>query len=394
MPMANTPASYGSIARLFHWFSAVLILTAIVLALYGEGLPRSTDAEAAHTALIYSLHKTIGIASFATALGRIVWALTQPRPAALYPARRAETYLAAVTHWLLYAALLVMPLSGWLFHATTDGFAPILWPFGQSLPMVPKSTSLSHLFRAIHGGSSKLLYLSIALHVAGALKHAFIDRDGTLARMLTGRAQGAATDQPPPGQTRPAAVALLLWGALIAATALLNPVRPTVSGVGASADAGNWMVETGTLTYAVQSQGSTATGRFSGWTAAITYDQASRTGNLSVTIPLARVDAGLFTPQITGPEFFDTGRFPVARFEGTISGTADQMQATGNLSLHGKTLPLTLPFTLKIAGDIAHVAGQFSLDRRDFAIGSRYVDETTLANLVAVQIDLTAQRRP
>lgn len=394
MPMANTPDSYGSIARLFHWFSAALILTAIALALYGESLPRGTDADLAHTALIYSLHKTIGIASFATALGRIVWALTQTQPAELHPARRAETFLAAVTHWSLYAAMLIMPTSGWLFHATTQGFAPILWPFGQSLPLVPKSTALAHMFRSIHGGCAKLLYLSIALHIAGALKHSIIDRDGTLARMVTGRAQGAATAAPPPGHARPAIVALLLWVALITAAALLTPVSPNANGPGASTGAGNWTVLTGTLTYAVQSQGSTATGRFTGWTAAITYDEANRTGGLSVIIPLATVDTGLFTPQITGPEFFDASRFPVARFDGTISGTADRMQAVGTLSLHGKTQALTLPFTLTIASDIAHVAGQFRLDRRDFAIGASYIDEATLANLVTVQFDLTAQRRP
>jgi len=394
MPMANTPDSYGTVARLFHWFSAALILTAIALAFYAESLPRGTDAEVARAALVYSLHKTIGITSFATALGRIAWGLTQPKPAALFPARRLETWAAAVTHWSLYAAMLVMPGSGWLFHATTDGFAPILWPFGQSLPMVPKSTALAHLFRAIHGGSAKLLYVSVALHVVGALKHAVIDRDGTLARMLTGRAQGAAGDTPEPRPTLAAALALGLWAALIAAVAVFLPARPAppLAPQGGGTCQGNWSVTGGTLGYGVKSQGTLAQGRFTGWTADITYDEAARTGHLSVSIPLAGVDAGLFTPQITGPEFFDASHFPTAVFQGDISARADDMLAGGTLSLHGQTQPVSLPFALNVTGDTATAKGQVTLDRRDFGIGTRYLDEAILAHLVTVQFDLTARR--
>lgn len=392
MPIANTPDSYGSIARLFHWFGALLILTAIALAFYAESLPRGTDAEVARAALVYSLHKTIGITSFATALGRICWALAQPKPATLFPARRLESWAAAITHWSLYAAMLIMPASGWLFHASTDGFAPILWPFGQSLPMVPKSTALAHLFRAIHGGSAKLLYVSIGLHVIGALKHALIDRDGTLARMLTGRPQAAATDTPEPNPALAAAIALGLWAALIAAVVTFLPARPAPATPGTGACQGNWSVTGGTLLYGVKSQGTVAQGRFTGWTADITYDEAARTGHLTVSIPLSGVDAGLFTPQIIGPEFFDVSHFPTAVFQGDISARADDMLASGTLSLHGKTQALNLPFSLTVTGDTATAKGQISLDRRDFDIGIRYLDEATLAHLVTVQFDLTAHR--
>lgn len=77
-----------------------------------------------------------------------------------------------------------MLLTGWINHAASAGFAPIWWPYGQSLPMGPKSETVSALFSAGHLVFTKILLASIALHIAGALKHVFINRDETLRRML------------------------------------------------------------------------------------------------------------------------------------------------------------------------------------------------------------------
>ena len=174
MALSNTASGYGSVSRTLHWLTALFILTALALGLYLEDQPIGTDAEVARTAALYSLHKTVGLAAFLTALIRILWGIGQIRPGHLYPNRRLETFLGDLVHWLLYGALVIMPLSGWITHAATTGFAPILWPFGQSLPFVPKSPALAMLFRALHGMSANLLYASLALHVLGALKHALV----------------------------------------------------------------------------------------------------------------------------------------------------------------------------------------------------------------------------
>ncbi|MBD3786234.1 MAG: cytochrome b, partial [Sphingomonadales bacterium] len=210
--LANTPASYGAAARALHWLTALLIVSAIALGLYAETLPRDSEAAAATLRTIYSAHKTIGVATFFAALIRILWALSQPKPAPLHPERRAETLAAEVVHWALYGAMLIMPASGWVLHAAERGFAPILWPFGQGLPFVPKSEGLAHAAQAVHKLSALVLYGAIGLHVLGALKHALIDRDGTLARMTRGTAPGAAAIAHKGGAARTApVVALILW---------------------------------------------------------------------------------------------------------------------------------------------------------------------------------------
>lgn len=396
MPLANTPATYGAVARAFHWLTALLILSAVALALYMQGLPRGSDAEVARVSQLYSLHKTIGIAALLVAVARILWALVQPRPAPLHPDRRGETFLAATMHWSLYAAMVVMPVSGWLFHAATDGFAPILWPFGQSLPFWPRSPALAMALRAVHGLSANLLYASVALHVAGALKHALVDRDGTLARIVSGRTPLPAAPGAGPDRSGPLAalVALGLWVALVGAVLLRPPpVSPDTRAATPAATAGNWAVSQGTLALTIRQAQTPVAGSLTGWTAAITYDETAQTGSVSVTMPLSGLTIGSVTAQAAGPDFLDIARFPTASFQATIAAEGDRLVARGPLTLHGQSVPVALPFSLTIAGDHATMTGQATLDRRDFGIGLSYKDETTVAFPVTFDVSLMAVRK-
>lgn len=395
--ISNTPQSYGLPARALHWLTALLILTAIGLGLYGEDLPR----DAAHTdtlKTLYSLHKTIGVAAFFTALARILWALLQPKPVPLHPERRAETFAAEAVHWALYGAMLVMPLSGWISHAAATGFAPILWPFGQGLPFVPVSETLSHTTEIVHKLSANLLYAAIALHVIGALKHVLFDRDATLARMTRGARAGAAAARH--GGAAPAALAGLIWLAVIGAGVGLSgrlapeaPAQAPAPAASAPTSAHAWTVTEGALTFTVAQMGAPVSGTLPAWTAAIDYDPETGTGTVTVEIDVTQLSLGSVTDQARGPEFFDTATHPSARFDATIrrlDGPAHD--ATGTLTLRGTAVPVTLPFTLEISGEAAQMTGQLILDRRAFGIGAAYGDESTVGFAVTVDVALTAQR--
>lgn len=406
--LSNTPQSYGGIARAFHWLSALLIAAAIALGLYGAGLPTGSDAQAAAAIRIYSLHKTIGVAAFGVALARILWALTQHRPAALNPGRRLETTLAEVVHWALYGAMLVMPASGWVHHAAQAGYAPILWPLGQGLPFVPQSAGLAHAAGLIHAGAAWVLYGAIGLHVAGALKHALIDRDATLARMLRGVAAGQ------PGRHRAAVLAplaaLALWAGVIAAPVLTaapadQSAAATVTPMPQAARPGTWAVAGGTLDFTLRQMGAAVTGNLPRWTAAIDFDPATGAGQVSVTIDTTALALGAVSDQARGAEFFDTAGHPVAVFAATIApatiapvtgphdaqGAATHL-ATGMLTLRGVSVPVTLPFHLTVADDSADMQGRVTLDRRDFGMGASYPDEATVGFAVEVAIRLHAIR--
>jgi len=203
---------YDRITRALHWIIAVAILGTLVLGLIMTRLPATSEAEVARVFRAYSVHKTLGVLILALACFRLVWTLGHSGPGPLHPERRVETFLARLVHAALWGAMFLLPLSGWLHHSAAPGFAPILWPFGQSLPFVLPDEGWALIFRSIHATAGWLLIVALALHVAGALKHALVDRDATLARMVRGT--GPATAPAGPPRTALGA-ALALWLAAV-----------------------------------------------------------------------------------------------------------------------------------------------------------------------------------
>ncbi|MBD3679436.1 MAG: cytochrome b/b6 domain-containing protein [Rhodobacteraceae bacterium] len=396
MALRNTTDRYGAVTKTFHWLTALLILTAIPLGWYATELPYGTSAELAKKAQFFSLHKTVGIAAFAVALLRILWALSQPRPAPLHPDRRVETWLAETVHWSLYAAMVVVPASGWITHAASEGFAPILWPLGQNLPLVPKSLMVEGIATAVHEVFTKVLILSILLHVAGAMKHLVIDRDATLARMLPGLPE-VQISRPAPGHRPAVLAALAIYAAGFAGAywlSLSHAAAPEDGPQLAQAES-QWQVQEGRLGITVQQLGSAVEGSFADWTAAIDFTEEAdggRHGSVTVQISIPSLRLGSVTTQAMGPDFFAAETHPTAIFEAEIFAQGDGYVAEGVLDLKGTQVPVSLPFVLKIDGDTATMTGSTTLDRRDFGIGEAQTDPSQLGFEVAVAVKLTAIR--
>ncbi|WP_417253972.1 cytochrome b/b6 domain-containing protein [Celeribacter sp.] len=395
--LKNTAARYGAVARFFHWSVAVLILFNIALVLVGENTARTADT-AGWLQTLYSVHKTIGVTVLALAVLRVIWAVSQPKPVPVHPERKAETFLAELIHWMLYGAIFVMPLSGWVMHAAESGFAPIFWPFGQGLPFVPKSEGVAHMAGAVHGLAARVIYAAVALHVAGALKHAVIEKDGVLSRML----KGVEAGRPDTGHVAlwPALAGSVIWGAVVAvpfvapAPERAEEATAPVEQAQLASDLPVWRVEDGSLTISVQQMGAAVEGRFDNWSAAIAYDEESGFGEVTVTIDTTSLTLGAVTDQAKGPEFFDTETFSTAQFKGEISrvdGAAHM--AVGMLTLVGHEVPVTLAFDLEIEGESARMTGTTVLDRRDFDMGAGYEDESTVGFAVVVETSLTATRQ-
>ncbi|WP_428543220.1 cytochrome b/b6 domain-containing protein [Profundibacter sp.] len=381
--------SYSPVTKTLHWLTALLILSAFPLGLLANNAPFATSDEIATKALLFSLHKTIGVTAFFTALIRILWALTQTPPADLYPDRRLETFAAHLVHWLLYISMLLVPLTGWINHAASTGFAPIWGPFGQSLPLVPKSETVSALFSAGHWVFTKILLVTVALHIAGALKHVFIDRDDTLRRMLPGKI--AAT--PATNRSRaPMLAAAAIYSAAIALGIWLGQPTAQADTKQLASVNSDWSVTDGTLGLTVTQFGSDVSGNFTDWTAQISFDPATGIGNTDVTVNIASLSLGSVSAQALGPDFFDAANHPTAHFSATIAPQGDHFTATGTLTVKGKEQPLTLPFTLDITDGTATMQGEATLNRLDFGIGEALPDETTLKFPVAIEISLTATR--
>ena len=398
MHARNSAQSFGLVTRTFHWLTALMILTAIPLGVIANQLPYDSAEALAQKAQLFSLHKTLGVAAFLLGLARILWALVERHPAPLHPERRAEFTLAGAVHWLLYISLVAVPLSGWVHHAALTGFAPILWPFGQTLPFVAQSEVLGSAAGAAHWVFTKLLGLAILLHIAGALKHHLIDKDATLLRMLRG-VQAPAKPKAVRKGSLPAVVAFGLYAAGAGVAALLVPNGEAVAASGAEASvaetSGNWRVVEGTLGFTVQQMGTDVAGSFASWTADIRFDEAvvdGSHGSVSVIIDTASLTLGSVTKQALEAEFFDVTSRPKASFTADILPGPAGYVAEGTLTLRGVAQPITLPFTLKISGTQARMLGTVTLDRRDFGMGASYGDEASVGFGVVVTVDLVAER--
>ncbi|MCV2868518.1 cytochrome b/b6 domain-containing protein [Defluviimonas sp. WL0002] len=213
MPRYHGQHGYGPVIRIFHWLTAILIGAAALRGVTMIALPATTDAEVARIFSAFSLHKTLGIAALAVILLHMIARLVTRDPGPLHPERRAEVFLARTTQLVMWGGMILLPLSGWLRHASAPGFAPILWPFGQSLPGVPADERLSLIFQTVHLYAGWTLAAAVALHIIGAARHAVLDQDATLARITT----GAGPYAPPAGFPMvPLGIAALLWMAVLA----------------------------------------------------------------------------------------------------------------------------------------------------------------------------------
>lgn len=398
MTLANRSDRYGSVAKTFHWLVAALILTQWPLGWIAATWPMQSQGEIDTKVWLFSLHKTLGLAIFAVALLRILWALTQPRPGLLNADRPLEAGLAATVHWLLYASLVLVPLSGWLEHSAAEGFAPHWWPFGQALPFVPRDPALATLFATWHLVFVWLLAGALALHVTGALKHHLIDRDATLRRMLPGTGAAAVAPQAPPVSRRPALAAAALYGlALLGATLLARADDRAAAGAELAAVPSEWVVREGTLAITVRQMGSEVTGRFADWTASIEFSETpteGRHGSAEVLVSVTSLTLGSVSEQAMTRDFFHAAEFPTARFEADILPDEGENRylAEGTVTIRGNTAPVRLPFELLIEGDTARMQGETTLDRRDYEIGTEVRDAGSLGFEVVVSVELTATR--
>ncbi len=170
------PWRYDVVARVMHWILALLIVCTTALGWRMVFIEKEPGA-----AEWFDLHRSIGLTIATLVALRLVWRLVH-RPEPLPDdVPRWQVRLAAITHGLLYLLIVVIPVTGYLgaSHAKAD----VSW-FGRVLPRwAAPDHDLSEQFFNVHGTLVWVLVALVALHVAAALKHWLIDRDGVFQRM-------------------------------------------------------------------------------------------------------------------------------------------------------------------------------------------------------------------
>lgn len=170
---------YTYTAMLFHWLIAVLVVAAFTLGLVMTDIPGLTPTKLRY----FSWHKWLGVTVLMLAVLRVLWRLFHQSPA--YPGTMARWQQSAANglHILLYLLIFAVPLSGY-FYSLASG-VPVVYLGLVELPvLIGANPELKPVLKAVHYWLNMLLAGSVGLHVAAALKHQFVDRDGVLRRML------------------------------------------------------------------------------------------------------------------------------------------------------------------------------------------------------------------
>jgi cytochrome b561/polyisoprenoid-binding protein YceI len=418
-PDAARQQRYTAVAIALHWIIAFSILGLIAVG-WTMG-----ELEGEDRYNLIQLHKSFGITVFLLSVARLLWRLMNPPPPEP-PMAKWQLWLANTVHTLFYVLILVMPLTGWIMASASDdaptryfNLVDIRLP---GIPALPAETrdGLEDTLESVHSTLAWVIISLFVIHVAGALKHQLVDKDGVLARMapgIFGRTAG------PPDNGHGAlwafGASVLIFASIVGFS--LSTARPNegiAAGAETEGDAENasnapaWTVDPArsTLKFRFAYMGQDYEGAFPEWSARIQLDtdaapnqETPVDGYVRVVIPVGKIRTGedYFDGNVTQGDWFDVTNHPEAVFEvtgGVYKLSATEYEATGVLKLKGVDYPVRLPFTLAVDGATATMHGEASLNRLDLGIGKGTLaqargDEEWVRDAVQVVIDIVATRQ-
>jgi cytochrome b561 len=178
--LRNTADSWGAPAKWFHWVMAALILAQIALGVMAASWRMSpTKIE------LFLWHKSTGMLILALVALRLLWRLANPTPALPSGMAAWERTAARLSHVLLYALMIALPITGWIVNSASNIPFRIFWMIPLPAIVAPDK-STADAVALVHGGLAALLALVLAAHIGAALRHHFVKRNNVLTRMLPG----------------------------------------------------------------------------------------------------------------------------------------------------------------------------------------------------------------
>lgn len=178
--MTVTRSTYSRVAIILHWLIGLAIIGNLIGGLAHDLPPPEMRG------LVMGLHKATGITILFLSVARLLWRLTH-RPPPLAPTVKGwEKGLAHATHWGFYLLMILVPFSGWMMVSAAEQRRPLTWFWLFDIPYLPVAQDKIAAAGAnnAHETLAFVMIGLLVLHIGAALKHHYLDRDNTLARML------------------------------------------------------------------------------------------------------------------------------------------------------------------------------------------------------------------
>lgn len=414
-----TFSRYSKSAMALHWSLALALVFQIGLGWQFETLQRGPNLF-----VLYQLHKSVGIAILVLSLARLAIRFWRPRPVPLADTLWSRR-MANLVHSAFYMVLIGGPLTGWLLVSSSKIAVPTVLFGILPLPHLPVGPAVHAPAEAIHAQLAWLAIVLLLLHTAGAVRHQFFKDEDVLQRMLpwilnskstAAGATGAALAGL--GIAYAAGATLMLTDAKPSAPPTMQPqatattppaiVLPKVEEKPKTANEPDiaipikkWSISSGgRLAFTADWNGTPINGTFRRWSSDIRFspDELAQS-HVQVTVDLGSASTAdsQRDEMLLGESFLNVATHPKAVFSSSeiqlVRG--DKYRARGTLSLHGKTHPVTLDFTLQIDGTTAKVSGSSSLRRTQFGVGSgEWAATGEIADAVAISFNFSAQSPP
>lgn len=183
MPLANTPARYGTPAIVLHWGMAGLLAVLVALGLFMDSLPDVGFDRVKITLIL--VHKALGILALWIVLFRLAWRVGNVLPRLVEGMPMWQQVAARFVHLWLYALMLALPLTGWVM-SSAGGYPVSFFGWFELPDLVPQNEAMFHLWITVHHWLAYALVALVVLHVGAALQHHWVERDDTLQRMWGG----------------------------------------------------------------------------------------------------------------------------------------------------------------------------------------------------------------
>jgi cytochrome b561 len=176
----NSRDEWGAFAKTLHWLMAVLILSMFVLGWVAVIYPLSpTKLE------LFIWHKSIGLTLLALVVVRLLWRIVNITPEPPAGESVVEQRLARTGHAVLYALMVLMPVSGYIINSTAN--FSFRYFGGARVPnLIPADKAWQDAAEAVHLTTFSIFFLVVIIHIVAAIRHHTIKKNNILSRMLPG----------------------------------------------------------------------------------------------------------------------------------------------------------------------------------------------------------------
>lgn len=384
---------YSNTAKLLHWTIAAAIVLQFVLANLAE---RAEDADLAIRQLaLLANHKSVGISILALAIIRLGWRVTHVPPALPAAMPTWQVRASQFSHWSLYVLIIIIPITGWLM-SSASAYSVSWFNLIQLPDFVAADSDLKNLFHEIHETLAKVLFLLALVHILAALKHAAIDKDGVLNRMLS-------------------VTSLVIFAVVVALGigVLAQSGKPIANAIDATPVNSTaavelpvnhlsvlpvWQIDHANsfIHFSGDQAGAKFDGEWLSWSAELRFSSSDLPSSFfDVIVNTAEVNTNDEERDdvLSDPEWFDPRQYPEAYYRAaSFSANSDgSYSANGNLVVKGVSAPVVLQFTIEEKDEQRILVGHAEFLRLDLGIGvGEWEDTTWVENEVSVDVRVEA----